>query len=368
MHIRRLATESRVKFNLDLLHYLHYNLLMRRRNIKQLLLTPLRDLMVKREQAPYRGEQIFQWLWQKNATDFSVMTNISKEFRESLSHDFIIQGLTKHTITAAHDGSQKYLLKTHDRKYIESVFIPEDKRKTICVSTQIGCPVQCTFCATGHMKFVRNLKAHEIADQARIIQEQTHSKITNMVFMGMGEPLLNLKEIFGAIEISSSPIGLSVSQRHTTVSTVGILQGMRALLQSPFKIKLAISLNSADENVRKDMIPVAKDNPLKEILRLAREFSVKKTMVTFEYVLIKNVNDRLRDARLLATLLKNIPAKINLIPYNEHPLLPYKRSSDDRVKRFYECLLTSPHTVTLRKSRGREIHAGCGQLAVIHAQ
>ncbi len=358
--------ESGIEFNLDLLHDLHYNLPMRRRNIKRLSLIPLKDLMVKREQAPYRGEQIFQWLWQKNATDFSAMTNISKEFRKSLSHDFVIQGLTTDMITAAPDGSQKYLLKTPDRKYIESVFIPEDKRKTICVSTQVGCPVQCTFCATGRMKFQRSLRAHEIADQARIIQEQTHSKITNLVFMGMGEPLLNLKEVLAAIEICSSPIGLSISQRHTTVSTVGILQGMHALLQEPFKVKLAISLNSADENVRKDMIPVAKDNPLNEILKLAREFSLKKTMVTFEYVLIKNVNDRLRDARLLAALLKNIPAKINLIPYNEHPLLPYKRSSDDRIKRFYECLLTSPHTVTVRKSRGREIQAGCGQLAVTH--
>ncbi len=216
------------------------------------------------------------------------------------------------------------------------------------------------------MKFSRNLRAHEIADQARIVQHDTNTKVTNVVFMGMGEPLLNLQETLGAIEINSSPIGLSISQRHTTVSTVGILQGMRTLLNAPFKVKLAISLNFADENVRNEMIPVAKNNPLKEVLQIAKEYSRTKSMVTFEYVMIKNLNDRLRDARLLVSLLKDIPAKINLIPYNEHPLMPYKRPSDERIGQFYNYLLTAPQTVTLRKSRGQEIQAGCGQLAAFH--
>jgi len=316
-------------------------------------------------QNTYRAEQIFQWIWQKNATDFAEMTNISKAFRNSLSRTFTIQGLQKHTVKTADDGSQKYLFKTSDSKYVESVFIPEGKRKTVCVSTQIGCPVQCAFCATGLMKFFRNLKAHEIADQARIVQYHTNTKVTNVVFMGMGEPLLNLQETLGAIEIISSSIGLSISQRHTTVSTVGILEGMHALLNAPLKAKLAISLNFADENVRNEMIPVAKKNPLKEILQIAKEYSRIKNMVTFEYVMIKNLNDRLRDARLLVSLLKGIPAKINLIPYNEHPLLPYKRPSDVRIGRFYDYLLSAPQTVTLRKSRGQEILAGCGQLAVL---
>lgn len=341
---------------------------MRRRNIKRLRLEPLRELMVTLGQNPFRAEQIFQWIWQKNATDFAEMTNISKAFRNSLSRTFTIQGLQEHTVKTAHDGSQKYLFKTSDSKYVESVFIPEGKRKTVCVSTQIGCPVQCAFCATGRMKFSRNLKAHEIADQARIVQHHTNTKVTNVVFMGMGEPLLNLQETLGAIEINSSPIGLSISQRHTTVSTVGILQGMNALLNAPLKAKLAISLNFADEHMRNEMIPVAKKNPLKDVLQIAKEYSRTKSMVTFEYVMIKDLNDRLRDARLLVSLLKGIPAKINLIPYNEHPLLPYKRPSDERIKTFYDFLLTAPQTVTLRKSRGQEIQAGCGQLAVLHSQ
>lgn len=339
---------------------------MRRRNIKRFRLEPLCELMATLGQNTYRAEQIFQWIWQKNATDFAAMTNISKAFRNSLSQKFTIQGLQKRTVKTAHDGSQKYLFRTNDSKYVESVFIPEGKRKTVCVSTQIGCPVQCAFCATGRMKFSRNLRAHEIADQARIVQHDTNTKVTNVVFMGMGEPLLNLQETLGAIEINSSPIGLSISQRHTTVSTVGILQGMRTLLNAPFKVKLAISLNFADENVRNEMIPVAKNNPLKEVLQIAKEYSRTKSMVTFEYVMIKNLNDRLRDARLLVSLLKDIPAKINLIPYNEHPLMPYKRPSDERIGQFYNYLLTAPQTVTLRKSRGQEIQAGCGQLAAFH--
>lgn len=340
---------------------------MRRRNIKRLRLEHLRELMVTLGQNTYRAEQIFQWIWQKNATKFEEMTNISMAFRDSLSRAFTIRGLQTSTVKTAHDGAQKYVFKTSDSKYIESVFIPEEKRKTVCLSTQVGCPVGCAFCATGRMKFSRNLKAHEIADQARIVQHHTNTKITNIVFMGMGEPLLNLPETLGAIEINSSPIGLSISQRHTTISTVGILQGMHALLNTPLKAKLAISLNFADENIRNDMIPVARENPLHEILKIANEYSRTKSMVTFEYVMIRNLNDRLRDARLLVSLLKGIPSKINLIPYNEHPFLPYKRPSDKRIIEFHNYLLTTPHTITLRKSRGQEILAGCGQLAGFRA-
>jgi 23S rRNA (adenine2503-C2)-methyltransferase len=340
---------------------------MRRRNIKRLRLESLKELITTRGQNTYRAEQIFQWIWQKNAADFTEMTNISKSFRSSLSRMFTIQGLHQDTVSSARDGSQKFLFRTSDHKYVESVFIPEGKRKTVCISTQIGCPIQCAFCATGNMKFSRNLKSHEIADQARMVQQHTREKITNVVFMGMGEPLLNLRETLDAIEISSSPIGLSISKRHTTISTVGILEGMRALLNTSSKVKLAISLNFADENLRKEMIPVAKKNPLSEILQIAREYSRTKNMVTFEYVMIKNLNDHQRDARLLMSLLRGIPAKINLIPYNEHPLLPFERPSDTRIADFYNYLLTAPQTVTLRKSRGQEIHAGCGQLAARRA-
>lgn len=313
----------------------------------------------------YRAEQIFKWIWQKDAQDFSVMTNLSKDLRRRLSEKFIIAGVKTATILTAHDGARKFGLKTEDNETIEAVFIPEGRRKTVCVSTQIGCPLGCSYCATGLMGFRRNLKAYEIADEIRVVQEDTDDKITNIVFMGMGEPLLNLKEVIGAIDIICSPMGLSISQRHTTLSTVGLIHGLENLLASSLKVKLAISLNFPDEEMRKEMMPVAKKNPLHEIIKLAKEYSLKKNMVTFEYVLLNKINDRIADARRLLGLLKGVPSKINLITYNPHPLLPFKRPTEEKVHRFYNYLLASPHTITLRKSKGQDILAACGQLAII---
>ena len=351
-------------FDIDSFAYFCYNYLMRD-NIKSYSLNAMMDRMMNLDVEQYRAEQIFKWIWQKNAKDFSVMTNLSQEFRRELSQKFIIAGVNAETLLMAKDGSRKYSLKTEDAETIEVVFIPEGKRKTVCVSTQIGCPLGCQFCATGLMGLKRNLKAYEIADEIRIIQEDTDEKVTNIVFMGMGEPLLNLKEVMEAIEIIRSPMGLSVSQRHTTISTVGLIPGLEKLLVSSLKVKLAISLNFADQEMRKEMMPAARKNPLRQIIRLAREYSLKKNMVTFEYVLMDKVNDRIADARQLLRLLKGVPSKINLIPYNPHPLLPFKRPSDKKIQCFYNYLLASPHTITLRKSKGQEILAACGQLAVI---
>lgn len=312
---------------------------------------------------PYRGQQIFQWLWQKDAEDFAVMSNISKKLRKLLSDEFAISGLNIEKKLTAKDGTRKFLLRVQPHNYIEAVFIPEGKRKTVCVSTQLGCPLECKFCATGLLDFTRNLMAYEIADEIRLIQKNSRVKITNVVFMGMGEPLLNTKEVIAAIEVISSPIGLGISQRHMTVSTVGLIHGMETLLESAYKVKLAISLNFPDEKMRKVMMPMTKENPLKEILKLAQEYSLKKNMVTFEYVIIDTINDHVRDAQRLLRLIRGIPSKINLIPYNPYPSLPYKRPSDKKIERFYQYLLTSHHTITLRKSRGQEILAGCGQLA-----
>ncbi len=330
--------------------------------MKKFMLTAMKDVMIDLGTESYRGEQIFQWIWQKDAEAFSVMTNISKEFRQLLASKFFISGLKIKEIFSAKDGSKKYRLRTEDNKLIEAVFIPEVTRNTVCVSTQIGCPLNCKFCATALMGFERNLKAYEIADEIRIVQKDINKRITNIVFMGMGEPLLNLREVTDAIEIICSSIGLSISQRHTTVSTVGLIQGIRTLLMSPLKVKLAISLNFPDEEMRKDMMPITKDNPLHELLKCAKEYSLKKDMVTFEYVLIADMNDSIKDAQRLIRLLKGIPSKINLIPYNPCPTFPYKCPTEKNVRKFYDCLLTSHHTITLRKSRGQEIHAGCGQL------
>jgi 23S rRNA (adenine2503-C2)-methyltransferase len=339
-----------------------------KKNLKTYSLESLKQTMVELGKEPYRGEQLFKWIWQKNAKDFSLMTNISKDFRQTLMQIFSMSGLKEKDVLLATDKCMKFVLQTEDDENIEAVFIPEARRKTVCISSQIGCPLNCKFCATGLMNFKRNLKAYEIANQIQIVQNNYPKKISNVVFMGMGEPLLNLEEIIGAIKIISSPIGLSISQRHTTISTVGLINGIQSLLHSPLKVKLAISLNFPDEKLRQEMMPVTKENPLKELLKCAKEYSFKKNMVTFEYVIIDNLNDRVKDAKILLKLLKGIPSKINIIPYNPYPLLPYKRPPDRKIERFYEYLLSSPHTITLRKSRGQDILAGCGQLALLETE
>ena len=247
----------------------------------------------------YRAEQIFKWIWQKNARDFSKMSNISKQLREHLNSMYVIEGLKTHRIQREGKNAYKYLFRLEQGEYIESVFIREGKRRTICVSSQVGCPLACRFCATGLLGFKRNLFAHEIADQVRSISEAVGEKCTNVVFMGMGEPLLNTGEVIKALLIMSSPLGLCVGRRHTTVSTVGLIEGMEIFLKSPVKVKLAISINFADEEMRKDFMPVTRSNPLREILRLAKAYSKGKEMITFEYVMIKGINDSVLDARQL---------------------------------------------------------------------
>ncbi len=312
----------------------------------------------------YRGDQIFKWLWQKDVSDFELMTDIARTWRKRLKQEFSIVGLDLIKRRKAPDKSQKFLFRTQDNRYLESVFIPEQRRQTICVSSQIGCALGCRFCATGLIPLQRNLAGYEIAEQIQIIKRCVASPITNIVFMGMGEPLLNLGGLFESLEIICSSLGFGIGQRRITVSTAGIIEGMEILLKSRYKVKLAISLNFVNQDLRAAMMPVARKNPLKELLKLARKYSYEKHRVTFEYVLIHKINDSLQDARELLRLIKNIPSKINLISYNPHPRLPFKRPETKRIEQFYQYLLSSSHTVVLRKSRGGKILAGCGQLAL----
>ena len=291
------------------------------------------------------------------------MTDISKELRARLERDYRISGLQVIKILREGSRAEKYLFQLEDDELVESVFMREGRRRTICVSCQVGCPLGCRFCATAMLGFKRNLLAHEIADQIRSIKERVTEKCTNVVFMGMGEPFLNTRELFRSLEILASPIGLAVSRRHTTVSTAGLIDGVDMLLKSPYRVKLAISLNFADEEQRKEFMPVARKNPLRDLLKIAKAYSVEKEMVTFEYILIRDVNDSVRDAKQLIQLLKRIPSKINLIALNEHPGVKYRRPDQKTVQAFHERLLDSQHTVVIRKSIGQEILAGCGQLA-----
>ncbi|HEX7319233.1 MAG TPA: 23S rRNA (adenine(2503)-C(2))-methyltransferase RlmN [bacterium] len=336
-------------------------------NIKKYTLSGLQEKFNELGLERYRGQQVFQWLWQKNTGDFAKMTNLSKDLRALLTERFDIHLMKTEQTACSADGTEKYLFKLTDRSRIESVFIPETKRQTICVSTQAGCAMGCKFCATALLGFKRNLLAHEIAEQVQLVNTDQEVTTSNVVFMGMGEPLHNLTAVEDAVGILSATIGLSISQRHITVSTIGLIEGLRRLIDSPLKAKLAISLNFPDEQQRQNMMPATKKNPLREVLKLAREYSEKKHMVTFEYVVIDGINDRVRDARLLLRLLKNIPSKINLIPYNQHPSLPYKTPTLSKLEQIEQVLMDSKHAVTTRKSRGQEILAGCGQLALTTA-
>ncbi|UCD19775.1 MAG: 23S rRNA (adenine(2503)-C(2))-methyltransferase RlmN [candidate division WOR-3 bacterium] len=334
-----------------------------KQNFRRHSLCQARDTVVSLGLEEYRAEQIFKWIWQKNAEDFSKMTNLSQALREDLDRRYSIAGLVIAGQVRGGHGVHKYLLRLEDGKEIESVFMREGRRRTVCVSCQVGCPLGCRFCATGLIGLTRNLHAYEIADQVRVIQKAVGEKCTNVVFMGMGEPFLNFIEVVAALEIITSPLGLSVGRRHTTLSTVGLVEGMEALLRSPIRVKLAVSLNFADEEQRREYMPAARYNSLVDIMKVAKAYSCEKELVTFEYVMIKDVNDRLSDAKRLVRLLKGVPSKINLIPYNEHPRLPFRRPADQRIEEFYGFLLNSHHTVVIRKSKGQEILAGCGQLS-----
>lgn len=333
-------------------------------DLKQYTLPGLRDRMIGEQLDGYRGEQIFKWIWQKNARDFDSMTNISKDLRAAFAAKFTISCMTIDHTVQGKDQTKKFRFRLKDDLCIETVYIPEEKRHTICVSTQIGCPLNCSFCATGLMGYKRNLAAHEIADQVRTIQELVDQKVTNVVFMGMGEPFLNTKNVLDAIDTLCSPMGLGISQRHITVSTIGIVPGMKQLLDTRYKVKLAVSLNFPNQDQREKMMPGTRQFPLREVLEIANHYSQRKSMVTFEYVLIKSLNDSIQHARALLDLVKGIPSKINIIAYNAHPHLPFEPPGEHVIVRFHDFLLDSPHTITLRRSRGPDVCAACGQLII----
>ncbi len=334
------------------------------KNIKIYTIEELIKIMSEMGHEKYRAQQLFKWLWQRHSLKFDSMSDLSKNFRSFLSEKFTILDLDLITVQKAMDGAKKFVLRTPvDHHCLESVYIPEGDRHTVCVSSQIGCPLKCKFCATGLMRFERNLSAFEIANQVQVIQSVLDRRISNIVFMGMGEPLLNLEALFKALEIITSPNGLAVAQRHITISTIGLINGIEELSRSKYKVKLAISLNFADESIRNDMMPATRNSTIHDLLKIARAYSKSKSMITFEYVLIKNINDRAADAERLKTLLKGIRCKLNIIPFNEYPGLPFKKPDETIIKNFYETMLDSKFTVTLRRSKGSDILAACGQLA-----
>jgi len=314
----------------------------------------------------YRSDQIFAWIYRRGVTDFAEMTDLAKERRQRLERSARVSSLTLGRRAVSRiDGTEKYLFRLEDGERIESVLIKDGRRRTVCLSTQVGCGLGCAYCATGELGFRRNLRAAEIVDQVIFARRQLSAgeDVTNVVLMGMGEPLRNYRETITACRLMNDPDGLAIGARKITLSTAGVVPGIERLAGETLRCGLAISLNATTDRVRNRLIPLNKTYPLQEVLTAARGYArAIGRAVTFEYVLIDGVNDSLEDARRLAQLIRGIPCKINLIPYNPVPGKPFRRPPGDRIEKFLAWLYPRCPTVTLRESRGPDIQAACGQL------
>lgn len=312
----------------------------------------------------YRARQLYKWIYNKGVFDFTEMSNISKGLRVLFKDMFYTGFLETKEVLMSKDRSVKFGFAGEDGHTIESVLIPEKERITLCVSSQIGCRMGCKFCVTGKIGFIRNLSVSEIVGQIMAAKKYLDDKkISNIVFMGMGEPLDNLENLLRVLDIIKEPAGLDFSHRRITVSSVGLLSGLMAL--DPKVASIAISLNAADDRKRTGLMPINRLYPIREILDFVRGFKgTKRTRITFEYVLLKDINDSIEDARLLADLLKGVKCKINLIPYNESPYLEFKSPDLKAVQQFQKYLLDKHFTAPIRDSRGQDICGACGQLGI----
>ena len=315
----------------------------------------------------FRARQIFGWVYRRGVADLNAMTDLSRELRASLAADFT---LTTPVIAARErsvDGTEKFLLRLADGRQIESVFIPDAQRATFCISTQVGCAMACAFCLTGKMGLLRNLTAGEIAGQVRILAQalDLHGKAFNIVLMGMGEPLHNYDETMKALRILADEHGMSLPPRRVTLSTVGLLPALERLANEPIMPNLAISLHAPTDLQRGELVPINRKYGIAEIIDACKRFPLRKrSRITFEYVLLAGVNDKPEDARKLARLLGGVKSKVNLIPLNPAAGIPFERPSDRAIERFAQILAERGVTVSVRKSRGRDIRAACGQLIV----
>lgn len=313
----------------------------------------------------YRTIQVLKWLYKKGVHSIDEMTDLSKRFRQKLSQVSTLSTLTPIHLEQAVDGTKKFLFQLADGNRIESVLIPDKGRLTLCISTQMGCALGCRFCLTGENGLKRNLAVSEILNQILAVRETLpdQAAITNVVLMGMGEPLENYKNTLTAINLMIHPEAFKFSSRRVTLSTAGLLPELERLAQEKIAFRLAISLNASNEETRSQLMPINRHSPLKKILEVCRHFPLRpRTRITFEYVLVDGINDSPQDAKRLLKVLKGIPAKINLIPLNEAPEIPFKRPSEERVRQFQQVLMDGGLTAIVRISKGVGISAACGQL------
>ena len=340
-----------------------------KKNIRHLGLNELEQYFDTLGEKKFRAKQVYEWLWLKQAHSFEAMTNLSKELRIKLNEHFSLPALHTDTTQYSEDGTVKSRFKTVDGHMVEGVLIPTDERKTACVSSQIGCSLSCKFCATGYMKRQRNLDFDEIYDEVVLINQQCekvyNKKLSNIVFMGMGEPLLNYRNVLKAIERITSPDGLGMSPRRITVSTAGVAKMIKQLGDDKVKFKLALSLHAANDAKRHQIMPVNDTNDIKSLIE-ALNYFYKQTgnEITFEYILFKDFNDSIKDADELIKIYRQVPADlVNIIEYNPIDMAVYRKPDPEVVEKFMNHLAKNRVNARLRISRGKDIDAACGQLA-----
>lgn len=342
-------------------------------DVKNLDRTGLERFAVSLGQPAFRGRQIMAWLYRPGITDFSQMTDLAKSFRQLLPEHATISQFTRQIIEKSTDGTVKFGFPLVDNTVIESVLIPEDDRNTLCISCQVGCAMGCTFCRTGSMGFTRNLTPSEIVNQVCSVRDFLLAQpedswpwprqVTNLVFMGMGEPLNNFNHLLTSLAILTDQKGLDLASRRITVSTCGVVSKMRELGEKT-NVNLAISLHAVDNETRNRLMPVNRRYPLEQLLEACRTYPMRKRKrIMFEYLLLDGVNDSDGEARKLAKMLRSIPCKINLLAFNECPGIPYRPSPPERILAFQEILRAAHYSVFIRSSRGADISAACGQLA-----
>ncbi|WP_291778765.1 23S rRNA (adenine(2503)-C(2))-methyltransferase RlmN [Cecembia sp.] len=339
-----------------------------KRDIRKLTLTQLEEFFVAQGDKKFRAKQVYDWLWNKSLKNFDDMSNISKETREMLKANFSINHVKVDLMQHSVDGTIKNAVKLYDDKIVESVLIPTSKRITACVSSQVGCSLDCNFCATARLKRMRNLNPDEIYDQVVAIKEEAETffnrPLTNIVFMGMGEPLLNYNNVIEAIDKITSPEGLGMAARRITLSTVGIPKMIKKMADDGVKFNLAISLHSAINETRSMLMPINDVNPLEDLSEALQYWYQKtKRKVTYEYVIWDAVNDDEQHAKALAKFCKIIPSKVNIIQYNPIDEGDFRQASQDAVDMYVRILETNGIIAKVRKSRGQDIDAACGQLA-----
>ena len=327
----------------------------------------LEDAFEARGLERFRARQIFRWIYRRGIAAFDEMTDLPRGLRAALTADFTLTTPQIVSRERSTDGTEKFLLKLTDGQHIESVFIPDTPAMTFCISTQVGCAMACRFCLTGKMGLLRNLTSGEIVGQVRVLADALgmRDKRFNLVLMGMGEPLHNYDETMKALRILADAEGFNVSPRRMTLSTVGLLPALERLAHEPVMPNLAISLHAPTDTIRGALVPINRKYGVADIIEACKRFPLKRrSRITFEYVLLAGVNDSPEDARRLASLLAGVRSKVNLIPLNAAPGIPYERPSNEAIDRFAQILADHYLTVSVRKSRGRDIRAACGQLIV----